>query len=136
MRHANHDFLNARDPAVLDEVIEQGDECIRTFKREALLPDVFRVQIALEPLGHRQLPQKVAPLGDAEIVADAARLELILQPQTFLRIRDVREFGADGARIDVLELGKNVAQLKALGIAAVRLPVKNSQSRSLSPRPK
>ena len=116
VRHADHDLLDARHSAVLDEIIQQGDEGIRALEREALLAHVLRVQVALEALGHGQLPQKVAPLGAAEGVRDPACLEFILQPQPLLRIRHVGKLRADRAGVDVLKLRQDVAQLHLLRV--------------------
>jgi hypothetical protein len=69
------------------------------------------MQIALQALRHRQLPQQIALLGDAEDVSDAPGLEFILQPQTLVRIRHMGKFGADGPRVDLLEVRQDVAQL-------------------------
>ncbi len=51
MRHADDHLLHADVPGELDQVIEQRDERILALEREALLSDVTRVQVALEPLG-------------------------------------------------------------------------------------
>src|SRR6185437_1971402 len=80
MRHADDDLLDPRKAASLHEIIEQRDERIAALEREAPLADVLRVQIALEPLGARQLPQDIELLVAAEALAHAARLKAILQP--------------------------------------------------------
>src|SRR5215469_7044054 len=75
VRHADDDFLDSRQSAALDEIIEQRNERIAPFEGEAPLADVFRVQIALESLRARQLPEDVEPLLAAELLAHAAGLE-------------------------------------------------------------
>src|ERR1700733_2358729 len=114
MRHADHHFLNPRRTAVLDEIIKQRNERVRALEREAFLAYVFRVQIALEALRHRQLPQQIATLLDTATVADATRLELVLQPQPLLGVGNVRKLGADRSGVDLLEIRQDVAQLHVL----------------------
>ena len=136
MRHADHALFDAAYAALLDQVIEQRDEAVAAFEREALLADVLRVQVALEAFGGRQLPQDAALLLGAEPMQHASILVAILQPQALFGIRHVRELGADRVAVDVLQLRQDVAQLHERGMAAVRLPVKNSESRSDLESPK
>ena len=53
-------------PLPLDEIVEQRDQRLAAFEREALLADVLGVQVALEAFGRGQLPQEVAALLGAE----------------------------------------------------------------------
>src|SRR5690242_16647801 len=108
MGHADDRLLDTRRTGALDEIIEQRDEGIATLEREALLPHVFRVEVALQPLSARQLPENAALLIGAELPAQPAGLELVLQPQALLRVRNVSELGADGAGIDEFELRQDV----------------------------
>ncbi len=62
MRHADDHFLDAGRAAVLDQVIQQRDERIAAFEREALLADVLGVQVALQALRGGELPEDVALL--------------------------------------------------------------------------
>ena len=100
MRHADDDFLDAGRAARLDQVVEQRDQRVAAFEREALLADVVGVQVALESLGRGQLPQDVALLLRAEALLHAPDLELVLQPQALLGVGHVRELGADRAAVD------------------------------------
>ena len=81
-------------------------------------PDVARVQVALEPLGGRQLPEQVQALVVREAVMQPAVLEAVLQPQPLVARRDVRELGADAAGVDVPELLQDLRQLHLLVDAA------------------
>src|SRR5205823_2461332 len=83
--------LDAGGAASLYEVIEQRNERIRAFEREALLADVLGVQVALEAFGGRELPEDVALLFGTEAMLEAPLLELILQPQPLLGVGHVRE---------------------------------------------
>ncbi len=114
MRHADHDLLDFRATALLDEIIEERQERVAAFEREALLADVAGVEIALQPLGGSELPEDVALLLRREALLQHAGLELILQPEPLPRLRHVRELGPDRAAIDGLELVQDVAQLHPL----------------------
>src|SRR5262249_61669413 len=95
MGHADDDLLDARVPGTLHQVIEERYERIGTFERKAFLTDIAGVQVALEAFRCRQLPQQVALLIGAAAMSQASLLELVLEPQPFLGIGDVCEFGAD-----------------------------------------
>src|SRR6185312_10872074 len=60
--HADHDFLDLRAAAALDEVVEERQERVCALEREAFLAHVLRVQVALESLGGGELPEDVALL--------------------------------------------------------------------------
>ena len=51
-------------------------------------------------------------LVDGELAAQPPFQEPVLQPQPLFGVRDVRELGADGAAVDVLELRDDFAQLQ------------------------
>ena len=59
MRHADDAFFDALCAALLDQIVEQRDQRVAAFEREALLADVLGVQVALEAFGRRQLPEDV-----------------------------------------------------------------------------
>ena len=113
MRHADDAFLDALLPALLDEIVEQRNQRIAAFEREALLADVLGVQVALETFGRRELPEDVLLFLGRERALQSAEQVLILQPQALFGIRDVRELGADGAAVGVFELRDDFAQLEA-----------------------
>ena len=114
MRHADDDLLDAALAALLDQIVEQRDQRVAAFEREALLRRILRREIALEPFGRGQVTQERLALLAREAMLDAAVLEAILQPQALGRIRHVRELGADRAAVDVAQLRDDVAQLHAL----------------------
>ena len=114
MRHADHDFLDAALPALLDQIVEQRNQRVAAFEREALLRRVLRREIALEPFGGGQVTQERAALFVREAILHATCLEAVLQPQALGRIRHVRELGADRAAVDVAQLLDDVAELHAL----------------------
>ena len=104
MRHPDHDFLDARSTASLHHVVEERYQGVTAFEREALLPDVARVQVSLETLGCRKLPKQVQALLGREAMVQPPFLEAVLEPEPLLGRRDVRELGADAARVDMPEL--------------------------------
>ena len=53
--------------ALLDEIVEQRDQRVAAFEREALLADVFGVQVALEAFGGGELPEDVPLLFGREL---------------------------------------------------------------------
>ena len=118
MRHADDDFLDAGGSAALHDVVEQRDQCVAALEREPLLADVLRVQIALEPLCGRELPQEVQALVVGEAVMEPAVLETVLKPQALFARRNVRELRADAPGIDVPELLQDLRQLHLLVDAA------------------
>ena len=109
MTHSSTPVLTA----LLDQIVEQRNQRVAAFEREALLADVLGMQVALETFGGRELPQDVLALVDRDLALQAAEQELVLQPQALFGIRDMRELRADGAAVDVFELRDDVAQLQA-----------------------
>src|SRR6185295_597254 len=111
MRHAEHALFHTTRAALLNQIIEQRDEAVAAFQRKALLADVLSVQVAFEPFGGGQLPQDAALFLRAELMQHASLLVTILEPEALLRIRHVRELGAERVAVDVLQLRQDVAQL-------------------------
>ena len=100
MRHADDGLLDAESAALLHQIVEQGDQAVAALEREALLPHVLGVQVALQALRRGQLPQDVFLLIGAEAALQPRHLETILQPQALVGVRHVRELGADGVGVD------------------------------------
>ena len=69
MRHADDALFDALLAAALDQVVEQRDQRVAAFEREALLADVLGVQVALEAFGRRELPENVLLLVGGELAA-------------------------------------------------------------------
>ena len=59
MRHADHGLLHALRAGALDQVIEHRDHREPALAGKALLPDVLRVQVALERFRRGQPLQDV-----------------------------------------------------------------------------
>ncbi len=74
-------------------------------------PHILRVQVTLEAFRRGELPENIAALFRREPAGEAARLELVLQPQPLVRVGYMRELGADRAAVDELQLAEDVPQL-------------------------
>ena len=57
MRHAEDDVLDSARAAALQDFLEQRDQAVAAFEREALLRGITRREVALETFGHRQVTQ-------------------------------------------------------------------------------
>jgi len=93
-------------------------------KREALLADVTGVQVALEALGGRELPEDVALLFGLKRMLEAPSWNSSCSHSRSSESDMVRELGADVAGVDVLQLCEDVPELHALRhprVRAVRL---------------
>lgn len=108
MGHADDEFLDAHAARGLHEIIEQRNQRI-TLERETLLTDVLGVQVTLETLGRRQLPENILALLRRECVLRAPGLEFILQPQSLFRVGDVCELRAHRTAVHVFECGDDLA---------------------------
>ena len=75
MRHADDHVAHAVLAALADQFVEQRHQAVAAFEREALLADVFRVQIALEAFGLRELFERVLAFfgAEVELAADTIR---------------------------------------------------------------
>jgi hypothetical protein len=111
MRHADDAFLDALLSALLDQIVEQRNQRVAAFERESLLADVLRVQVTLETFRGGQLPQQVLLFVGRKPAGHASDQELVLQPQPFFGVRDVRELRADRAAIHMFELRDDFAEL-------------------------
>ncbi len=138
MRHADDDLLDALDAAALDQVVEQRDEsCRRLRARSAsgrrtwcagsargLRPRVSCQRMFALLLGAETLQRRARP-GSGPAATGALRSPT--------RARTRRRW----CRRRCVELREDVAQLQEPRRSPrVRLPVKNSVSRSASLRPK
>ena len=78
--HADHDFLQALGPGLLDQVVEHRNQAVAAFQREALLPHVARVQVTLQALGGDELPQDRALDRVRRTPGQLCRLHPVAQP--------------------------------------------------------
>ena len=111
--HAQHDVLDPVGAGAAHGHVEQRDQRIAAFQREALLADVLGVQVALQALGRGHAFQGAALGLDIQAVVAAGRFQALVQPLALFDVGDVHEFGADGAGVGRLQPGQQVAQLHA-----------------------
>ncbi len=121
MRHAENDLLDAARAALLNEIVEHRDQAVCALEREALLPDVTRVQITLDSLRRGELTEDVAALGGRERISQHPVLQPLAQPLALAIVREVGEIGAHLARVHPTEQGDDVPQ-PHLRPAAAREP--------------
>ena len=119
VRHADDGLLDPRLPALLHQIIEQGNQAVAALEREALLTDVLGVQVALQAFRSGQLPKDVLLLFDAEAALQARHLEAVLQPQALIGVRYVRELRAYRIGVYKLQVRKNILELGAFGECGV-----------------
>ena len=96
---------------------------LAAFAGEALLPDVFRVQVALERLRGGQPLEDVPLLLGGVRRPRADRLQPLLDEALGRRVRDVHVLGAERAAVRVLERRDEVAQPHPLGPGLERADV-------------
>jgi len=113
MRHAHDDLFDAAVAGLLDERIEQRDECFAAFEGEALLPDVLGVQELLEPLDCGDSEENALAVLSAQLWLVQRRLHTFLQPGALVLVEDVHVLDAKGAAIRGPQTGDQVAQGRA-----------------------
>ena len=110
---------HARAGRRVEQGVQQDDGRLGSFEPEALLPDVARVQEALEHLGRVQAVEDVALL--VEVERGRLTFDVLLDPALLLGILDVHVLDAQGAAVgvaqDVEDLveGGHVAAGQAVG---------------------
>jgi len=57
--HANHNFLNAFDTGLFNQLIHRSDEAFATFEREALLTHILGVEVTLQAFSSSQVLEDV-----------------------------------------------------------------------------
>ena len=112
--HADHDVLDPVAAGALDHHVQQRDQAVAAFQREALLADVLGVQVALEALGGGQaLEDALLVVGAATVVAGGL-LQAFVHPAALFGVGDVHELCADAAGIGRLQQVEQFAQLHPL----------------------
>jgi hypothetical protein len=119
MRHADDGLLNPGLAAVLHQLVEQWDQAVAAFEREALLADILGMEITLQAFRRGQLPENVFLLLGAEAILHARHLKAVLQPQALFRVRNMGELRADGVGVNEFQIRQNILQLGALGDGVV-----------------
>jgi len=103
VRHPDHGFLDAQRAGALNQMVEHRDHREPAFAGEALLPDVFGMEISLERFRRREALQNVALLFGGVRGLRPYRLQPLLNEALGRRVEDVHVLGTQGAAIGVPE---------------------------------
>ena len=123
VRHADDDIVNAAAARDANHFIERDNQRFAAFKREALLPDVARVQVALERLGSRQAFKQAQLLACRVGALAVNRLDPRLNPAPLGDVVDVHVLDADPAAVGFLERIEDLPEGCPLGDALERTRV-------------
>ena len=115
MGHAEDDLHRALCGDLLDRQVEQGDQALGAFEREALGPQVLLLDELLEHRGVDQLPQDPDLLVAAELHPVAADLHPFLEPGADLQVVDVHELGADVLAVRLAHPFEQLAYRRRVG---------------------
>ncbi len=110
VRHPDHDLADARAGRPLDQPLEQRDQTLRPFEREALRAEELVLQELLEHLGADHLLKDLDPIGPRQRQPVARALHPALKPVAQLEIVDVRGLHADGAAVGLAQQADQIAQ--------------------------
>ena len=100
MRHCDHHVLNARRCRVGDDLVQNRDHHVQPLDREAGFARERALQEALEGLDLGHPIEQIARVDRILRWPEAARLDRIAQPHTFIRHEDVVVVMSGGAAID------------------------------------
>ncbi len=103
MRHADHDLLHPRGARALDQFVDRRNQALAALEREALLPDVARMQISLELLGLGQLLQQALLHLRRVLGRRPDRLDALLDPVPLRAVADEHVLEADVAAVRVAQ---------------------------------
>ncbi|MCY1421492.1 hypothetical protein D9M71_371500 [compost metagenome] len=118
--HADDNFLQAVGAGALDDLVQQRNQTLATFKAETLGARVFGAQVLFQAFGSGQALQQVALDFRRERRTATHAFQALLEPLALLGIDDVGELGTDGAAIRLVEGLLNLAQ-SSLFLADVEL---------------
>ena len=124
--HAHHDLGDAGAGGRVEQGVEQDDGRLGAFEAEALLPDVARVEEALEHLGGVEAVEDVALL--LEVERGRLALDVLLDPALLLGVLDVHVLDAEGPAVGVAQ---DVEDLVERGDVATGQPVGDELARQV-----
>src|ERR1044071_3422408 len=110
MRHCHDDFQDTLVRGFIDRDLQQRDERLRSFEREALSAEEFAANKLLESLRFDE------SAGDPSLLLSAARrsrfdlFDALLQPLALQAIADVHDFKADGTAVNSFKTAYQFAQ--------------------------
>ncbi len=114
MRHAQHGVPDAVRRAAAHQLVEQHDQRLAAFQREARLADEAAVQEFLEAFRSRQAIQDAALALRRQAGAGTRRLEAHLPPAALLGVGQVHVLRGQRAAIGLLQRGDQRAQFEIL----------------------
>ncbi len=97
--HPDHDLADAGTGCPFDQPLEQRDQALRPFQREALRAEELVLQELLEHLGADDLLKDLEAIGPGQRQPVPRALHPALQPLAQLEIVDVRGLHAHGAAV-------------------------------------
>ena len=125
--HANADFFHAFVSGTGNDGVQQRNQGLAAFQREALLADELRLQEGFECLCGVELAQDAQLLFAGGLAVRS--LKAVLEPGTFFRILDVHVLDARGTAVGITQHAEDLAQLEhrlaaesAGGPLAVQVP--------------
>ena len=113
VRHADHGFLHAQATGALKQMIEQRNQRLAAFQREAFLSHVFGVQVTLQRLGGSQSFKDAEAHRSIVSACTAHPFQPYLQPALLRHIADVHVFRTDAATISLAQQLQDFAQSHA-----------------------
>ena len=132
VRHAHHDLLHPGVGGFVEEELQHRDERLAAFEAEALLPEVLRVEEALERLGRVERGEDLELLVRRRVDVHALRTGVGSTPSR-------RAPGCACTRRRSCASTRRAARRGCRGAACTRLPARppvgNSRSRSQIVRP-
>ncbi len=108
--HADDDFLGAIGTGTLDDLVQQRNQALATFQTKTLGPRILGTQILFQTFGGGQALEQVALDFRRESRTTTNAFQTLHEPVALLRIDDVREFGANGATVCLLQRLMNFTQ--------------------------
>src|ERR1700730_13515527 len=110
MRHAEHDFLDAKVAAALDDLFQRRDQRFGAIQTEALGAGEFEIAEFLEAFGLDQLHQDGAPALAGETDFLVHSLDPLLDPALLCRVADVHELDAERLAVGAFADCNDLAQ--------------------------
>ena len=109
MGHAEHDVLNAKCTATLDDLLKCRDHGFAAVQTKTLGTGIFDVNEFFEPFGLDQLVENGAFALTGESDLFIRTFNTRLNPALFSRGRDVKKFPANRRAIGALKNGQHFA---------------------------
>src|SRR4029079_18357111 len=110
MRDTDEHLVRSATGGELDRLVEHGNEDVEALDGELLLSDEGASEVRLEALHLGEPPQQGAPLLGGQLLAEAAGLDRLAQPDALSVIGDVLDLVRDRPRVDLAKPRQRIAQ--------------------------